>query len=218
MAKILKITGAVLMLTIVALFGYGAKGYYDAVQRGEELRARADELIASGKGPDSLGKERLRILLLVQDPGFYQHNGVDFSTPGAGLTTLAQSVSKRLAFDHFKPGIGKIRQTGFALGLNQVLGKKQLIALFLETVEMGKSNSGWVTGFHKASEVFFGKTVNEIADEEFYSLVAVLIAPGKLKLAKPDNSLETRVQRIAKLARGDCKPTSLTDVWLKGCK
>ncbi len=218
MTKILKITSVVLILILIALIGYGAKGYYDAVQRGEELRARADALIASGRGPDSLGNERLRVLLLVQDPGFYQHSGIDFSTPGAGLTTLAQSVSKRLAFDHFKPGIGKIRQTGFALGVSRELNKKQLIALFLETAEMGKSNRGWVTGFYKASEVFFGKTVNELSDEEFYSLVAVLIAPGKLKLAIPDSRLKARVQRIVKLAHGDCKPTSLTDVWLEGCK
>ncbi|HHN67126.1 MAG TPA: glycosyl transferase [Thermopetrobacter sp.] len=218
MKRFIKILGVVIVVATLSIFGYGAKGYLDVIKRGEELRARADALIAAGRGPDSLGEERLRVLLLVQDPGFHRHSGIDLATPGAGLTTLAQSVAKRLAFDHFRPGIGKIRQTGFALGLSRELSKDQLIALFLRTAEMGNSAQGWVTGFHKASEVFFNKPVGKLADEEFYALVAVLIAPGKLRLSMPDNALKTRVRRIARLARGVCKPLSLTDVWLRGCE
>ena len=34
------------------------------------------------------------IILKVEDPGFYEHNGVDLSTAGAGLTTITQGLVK----------------------------------------------------------------------------------------------------------------------------
>lgn len=75
----------------------------------------------------------------MEDPGFAEHDGVDFSTPGAGLTTITQSAAKRLAFETFRPGIGKIRQTGYAMGLESRLSKDQILALWLDTLEMGRA-------------------------------------------------------------------------------
>jgi len=214
--KILLIT-FVLTAAAFSLLGYGAKGWYDARQDTERLQAWAQEIIAAGRGVHSLRPDRLRALLLVQDPGFYEHSGVDFSTPGAGYTTLTQSLSKRLAFDEFVPGIRKIRQTGYALGLDSVLSKDLQIALFLETAEMGSSDQGWVTGFHNASRVFFGKPLNEITDTQFYALVAVLIAPGQLEIQRPGSKLEERIRRISRLVDGECQPLDFADVWLEGC-
>ncbi|MEP3275514.1 MAG: transglycosylase domain-containing protein [Stappiaceae bacterium] len=207
-----------LLAASIVLFGiYGVIGWYDAINDTETLQRRADAIIAGNRGGDSLPPDRLNILLLVQDPGFYAHSGVDLHTPGAGLTTLTQSISKRLAFDSFTPGIGKIRQTGYALGLDSRLTKEQQIALFLETAEMGQSRQGWITGFHNASEHFFGAPPQEISEENFLTLVAVLIAPGTLKLAEPSDRLRERVRRIARLSRGECKASALNDVWLEGC-
>ncbi|MDG1288402.1 MAG: hypothetical protein P8O11_01595 [Lentibacter sp.] len=107
---------------VIALlgFGYGAIGYRDAVHHANAYGKQADRIIADGRGPDALGAERLEQLIKVQDPGFWEHGGIDLSTEGAGLTTISQSLSKRLGFDAFRPGIGKIRQTGFAFGLEKV--------------------------------------------------------------------------------------------------
>ena len=75
-------------LLIIGAFLYGGKGYWDAPQ----LRHRADELIAHGRGGASLGAEHLAILLQVEDPNFADHAGVDFATAGAGATTITQSA------------------------------------------------------------------------------------------------------------------------------
>src|SRR5690606_9540138 len=106
---IFKFAGLSLGLLIVAAFLYGGKGYWDARSDAPQLRQRADDLIAQGRGGASLGAEHLAILLKVEDPSFTSHAGVDFSTAGAGATTITQSASKRLAFKKFHPGIGKIR-------------------------------------------------------------------------------------------------------------
>ena len=41
-----------------------------------------------------LSQRQKEILIKVQDPGFYNHNGIDLSTPGAGLTTITQAIVK----------------------------------------------------------------------------------------------------------------------------
>tara|TARA_R110000850_G_scaffold59458_2_gene137322 strand:- start:20 stop:766 length:747 start_codon:yes stop_codon:yes gene_type:complete len=216
--RIFRFVLVVIAAAMAALALYGGKGWYDARRQGDELAQRAGQLIAQGRGGEDLGPGHLAVLVQVQDPGFYSHAGVDLETPGAGLTTISQSLAKRLAFEEFKPGIGKIRQTGYAIGLDQELTKQEQLALFLDTVEMGEINGEWVTGFFKASDAAFGTPPSGLDDRQFNQLVAVLIAPGRLKLQEPDALLEERVLRIGNLAAGRCKPENLSDVWLDGCR
>lgn len=211
---------AVVMIAIVvaaSLLLYGAKGYYDAVRDSGALANRADRLIAANRGAESLGPGRIDQLLMVEDPGFWTHSGVDFSTPGAGMTTMTQSLSKRLAFERFTPGLPKIRQTGYAMGLESRLTKPQIIALWLERADMGRGPSGWMKGFLEASRQVYGRPVGEISEREFLTLVAVPIAPGTYNLRKPDAGLNERVDRIERLIAHQCRPLGLRDVWLEGC-
>ncbi|MCO6186584.1 transglycosylase domain-containing protein [Rhizobium sp. L1K21] len=217
MQYFLKLIGLALGLCLFLLVIYGGKGFVDGLRDSDLLAKRADNLIAAGYGPKQLGTGRLEELLKVEDPGFYDHGGIDLSSLGAGLTTITQSLAKRLAFDGFKPGIRKLRQSTYALGLEQGLLKDQILALFLETVEMGRGPDGWMTGFFNASEEVYGKPVSELSDHEFLRLVAVMIAPANYDLFQPDPELEERVARIERLVAGNCKPNGLMDVWLEGC-
>ena len=217
-----------IFLLAIAVVVYGVYCYADATKDAAQLKVRADQLIADGKGPDDLGPDDLRLdglgqnkaaqLLLVQDPGYYDHSGIDLTSKGAGITTLTQSLAKRVGFSEFKPGIAKFRQTAYAMGLEAELSKEQIFALFLDSVEMGKGPDGWMTGFFNASRKTYGKEVNELSDREFLSLVAVMIAPAKYNLRKPGAALTERVTRIEKLIAKACEPLDLKDVWLEGCK
>ena len=218
MMRILKYAGIILTLFIAGVVGYGAKGYWDALSDAEDLRARADAVIAQGRGGDSLGTAHRSILLAVEDPDFSTHSGVDFSTPGAGLTTITQSAAKRLAFEEFHPGIGKIRQTGYAFGLESRLSKEQILALWLETLEMGNGPDGWMVGFHSASSTIYGRPPAELTEAEFIRLVAVLMAPASYDLLRRDAGLDERAARIRRLAAGACTPAGFSDVWLEGCR
>jgi len=212
-----KIAALFLLLAALALFLYGFKGYYDAGRDSPALVARADRLIAANRGAAGLGPGRLERLLLVEDPGFWTHNGVDLTTPGSGLTTLTESLAKRLAFAHFRPGIGKIRQIGYAMGLERRLSKPQIVALFLDTAEMGPGRNGWMRGFYNASLETYGRPVAALDERQFLSLVAVLIAPRSFKLQGRDPRLQERVGRIERLVLKRCRPENLRDVWLEGC-
>ena len=54
---------------------------------------------------------QVHALLAVEDPSFYYHHGVDLKTPGQGITTITQGLVKIYYFDHFKPGLAKLKQT-----------------------------------------------------------------------------------------------------------
>lgn len=212
---------AVFSLILLAILAFGwlaGKGWMDARADAPGLAKRADALIAQGKGWQMLGPERSRWLLAVEDPTFLSHKGIDLTTPGAGITTVTQSLAKRVGFEQeFKPGIAKLRQTAYAMSLENELSKEQIIALWLDTAEMGQGPDGWITGFEAAAIAQFGAEPRAISDDEFLTLVAVLIAPARLPM-NPDNA-ETaeRLSRIKLLIAQECAPLDNSDVWLEGC-
>jgi len=212
--------GIILQLIIIAALGvaaYAGKAWIDAGRDARALRLQADYLIATGRSGADLGEGRLNRLLMVQDPAFYSHSGVDLSTAGAGLTTVTQSLSKRVAFTEFRGGIPKIRQTVYAMRLEKLLTKEQIIALFLDTVPMGKGPDGWMVGFFSASDAIFSEPPDKISMTRFLTLVAVMIAPRQYDLLGNDVALGERVRRITLLVKGHCKPADQRDVWLTGC-
>ena len=206
--------GAVLL----AALAYGGQGYMDARRAAPDLKARVAALNSDGHGLDGIDPDLLRILILVEDPGFAVHKGIDLSNKGAGLTTMTQSLSKRLAFRQFTPGLKKIRQTGYAIGLESVLSKEEILTLWLDLVPMGRDAEGhWTTGFHAASLAFYGKPLQDLTEEEFIELVSVPIAPALLNPLQRGEDFEMRVERITRRAAGECAPDSVRDVWLEGC-
>jgi len=218
MKRLVKFAAAILLMWLVALLLYGAKGYTDAVRAGPSLAKRADRLIAAGHGAAGLGPGRIEILLEVEDPGFWRHGGIDMSTPGAGRTSITQSLSKRLGFDRFRPGLRKIRQSGYALGLERGLSKPQILALFLDTAEMGPGRNGrWVKGFYTASLDHFGRLPAALEQKQFLALLAVMVAPREFSLGRPDPALDERVARIERLIAHQCRPNGHNDVRLEGC-
>ncbi len=214
MGKVLKL---VLIAVTVAMMSYAASGYISAAAQAGALKLRAKALIDIGKGPDAIRKDRLYLLLRVQDPAFFNHKGIDVKTAGAGLTTVTQSLSKRLAFNNFKPGVGKIRQTTYAIALEKHLTKDEILALFLETVPMGNGPNGWENGLFRASESFYGIRPNDLDDTQFIELIAVMIAPSSLNYKTRSKTFIERVERIERLHKGECQLEHFTDVWLKAC-
>jgi hypothetical protein len=194
---------------VAGLGGYYADGRSDAIEDARPLTRLANRLIEHGEGGEGLGAGREAMLLAVQDPAF--------TAPASNSTTLTQSLAERLAFDHFEPGIAKIRLSGYASGLETQLSKPHLLALWLETVEMGKGPRGWITGFYEASKTIYHRPPARLTDDEFLRLVAVVVAPTRFHLEGPDPALDARVARIRRLLAGQCRARGKGDVWLAGC-
>lgn len=218
----LKLLGYFLLFLLAIALFYGAGGWYQARNDANELRQIVKDMVDNQLGINDLGisqsgGSRSSFIIIVEDPNFLSHNGVDFSTAGAGATTITQSLAKRLAFNNFKPGYQKIRQTGYALGLETALEKNEIFILFLNTAHMGPYPTGWIKGFHRASKLQYRKAAAEISDEEFIALLSVMIAPAELRLDKPNAKRDERIERITKLLSDQCAPLDHGDVWLEGC-
>jgi membrane carboxypeptidase/penicillin-binding protein PbpC len=175
------------------------------------LVARATSRFGGRPAARDLSAERTKMLLAVEDPTFHCHHGVDLETPGAGMTTLTQGLVKLIYFpDGFHPGIAKIRQTLIAqYALDEQLPKNDQLALFLDICYLGTVDGREVHGFADAAQTYFGKPLAALTDDEFLSLVAMLIRPNALRPGTTANA--ARVERIRQFLSGELKPASVLD-------
>ena len=143
------------------------------------VSARVDAIIAAAEPADiRLSPQRTRILLRVEDPTFLSNKGLDFATPGAGMTTLSQSLGKRLFFERFTPGFAKgelIALTRFAL--YPKVDKRRTLQAFLATAYFGRRNGHAVIGIGAAARAWFGRPLAALDDPQFLSLIAMAVAP-----------------------------------------
>ena len=147
-------------------------------------------------------------LLAIQDPNFFRHDGTDFG--GGVMTTITQALAKQLYFDGYERGVAKIRQSVLArFALDAVIAKDDQLDLFLGSVYLGHVRGAPVHGFREAAQVFFGKPLQDLRDDEFLALLATLPAPNRIgPHADPDANAE-QARRIAMLVKGDCRRAGL---------
>lgn len=167
--------------------------------------------------------ENYRIALItVEDPLFYQHNGIDLKTPGAGYTTITQGLVKVYFFpEGFSPGFlryKKIKQSLMALAFNSKVDKNTQLEVFINSVYLGNNQQKEIIGFPAAAKSYFNKDFAALTFDEYLSLVAMVIAPNDLSVSKQPDKNKERVKRITHLLKGECRPTNLTDVYYENCQ
>ncbi len=161
-----------------------------------------------------LSQWQLDALLAVEDPNFYDHNGVDLKTPGAGITTITQGLVKIFYFDEFKSGFAKIKQTLIArYVMDRLVNKDDQLTLFLNYVYLGNIKGEPVIGFEQAAKVYFNKTVSKLSKDEYLSIVAMIIAPNNFHILNHREANAERTNRIKKLVSGEYKPKKLMDLY-----
>ena len=166
----------------------------------------------------ALTPDRKEILLKVEDPGFYQHKGIDWSSPGQGMTTITQALTKFLYFKRFRKGFAKIEQSLIArFVLDRHLTKDQQLALYINQAYLGEIDGKPIRGFEAASLAYFDKPFAEINSEEYLGLVGMLISPNALRPDKHPDAYKERVARIENLVAGNCKPTGVLDALFAAC-
>jgi len=182
-------------------------------QRGKWRIFEAEERALTLSNRD-LSQTQIEWLLKIQDPDFYQHEGIDLSTPGAGLTTISQSIVKKLYFEKFKPGFEKLKQTLVArFVVNEYLDKNQQLDLFINSVYMGNKSGNLIYGFHDAARVYFNKDISQLTGDEYLSLVAMLISPKQFSILENPEMNKERVSRIKAVISGEYVPKELTDLY-----
>ena len=161
-------------------------------------------------GADSLTSRQLDILLKIEDPNFFTHAGVDLTTPGAGITTISQTLVKKLYFKQFKPGIAKIKQTLIArFALDSLMPKEMQLRRFINTIWLGPG----VEGFEAAANYYFHRSLDQLSEEQYIAIVAMIIAPTTFSIEKHPERNRQRVERIKKVVDGVYQPKGLFDLF-----
>ena len=200
---------------LVALILFEAFALWRADRRTPEVLRRA----AQGElEPKELGKRRLDMLLKVEDPGFYRHRGIDFSTPGAGMTSITQSLVKRFYFDDFQPGFAKLEQSLIArLVLHPAMPKDAQLKAYLNHSHYGWRGGRPIVGLGAAARTYYGRDLAKLTDRQFLSLVAMGMAPRDLDPVRNPAANAERVRRIEAMLAGKCAPQGFRDVAYRNC-
>jgi membrane peptidoglycan carboxypeptidase len=210
--RLLAIPLAILLL----LAGYEAVQVFRAKAR---TPAALASVAARPRRLADVPEKRRAMLLAVEDPGFYRHHGIDLSTPGAGWTTITQSLVKHLYFpDGFKPGFAKIEQSLIAWWvLDPAVSKDEQLEIFVNHASFGTIDGRDVIGFADAARTFYARPIAELSDRELLSLVAMLIGPNELDPRTHPRENARRTDRIEALLAGRCKPAGVFDVDYPAC-
>lgn len=158
------------------------------------------------------------ILLKIEDPAFYEHEGLDFKSLGQGMTTLSQALVKRLYFEKFKSGFAKIEQSLIArFVLHKHFSKDEQLRLFLNLGYFGTLEGEEIIGFSQAAKVYYDKPFQSLERKEFIGLVGMLIGPDGVNPKKKPKNFQERFKRVNRLLSGGCKPNGVFDVWYEDC-
>ncbi|MEL7183580.1 MAG: hypothetical protein AAGK57_08040, partial [Pseudomonadota bacterium] len=212
--------GAVACLLGIAILLWPlGRGYLDGQAAIPDLAARADALIATGRGPDDLGPGRWDTLVRGQDLAPGAIGATDRRTGDGGLSAVTQSLAAQEDPAAGEPGWARLRHMGVALGYGAGLSEDQIGALWLDRVEMVRVTRGGdvvrTVGFWTAADRAYAKAPAALAEAEFSDLILWLIVPPQAS-----NDQAAQIERAARIARyldGACLPRDADDVRLDGC-
>jgi membrane carboxypeptidase/penicillin-binding protein len=162
-----------------------------------------------------LSQKRRDILVNIQDPTFLVHSGIEWPSP-LTTTTITQSLVKKLFFKKFTKGFKKIEQTLIArFVVNPNISKETQLVAFMSTAYFGEKDGKQLYGFDQGARSWFNKSLSELNDDEYLSLLAMLPAPNLLK-PNTEASRE-RVRRIKQVLSGECVYKHVSQISLAQC-
>ena len=155
------------------------------------------------------------MVLRVEDPGFYDHLGVDWSTPGAGAS-IPERLAEWLFEGSASPGITRAEHALIAaFVITPLTSKEAQLNAYVSAVPLGVRDDVQILGFPMAAEVYFRTPLAALSQNQFARLVALVEDPAEFAMNSDANW--ERVDRIEALMRGDCAPASASDTRLVAC-
>ena len=183
------------------------------------MDARRAELRAAGKSdallytPVSYGRISpylRRGVLVAEDNGFYEHEGVDVEGMKEALrkdlerhklthggSTITQQLAKNLFLSPSRNPFRKVKEYFIARSLENHLTKKRILELYLNVVEMGER----VYGAEAASRFYFHKSASALSTNEAALLAGCLPNPRIMIPGAPNKRLRARQKMIVSRLR-----------------
>ena len=125
-------------------------------------------------------------VLAAEDTRFYEHGGVDYKgvlraalanlrdARSQGGSTITMQVAKNFYLPTEKTYTRKIYEMLLTLKIEKLLSKEQILELYMNQIYLGQR----AYGFTAASEIYFGKAVQDLSVAEAAMLAALPVAPS----------------------------------------
>jgi len=149
-----------------------------------------------------------KIILRIEDNGFYLHVGVDILSIlratavnvlsfeyKQGASTITQQLARILINDRKKSIFRKIREAHVAFALELTLTKDQILEAYMNQVYLGHG----AFGFEDAAKFYFEKGARELSRNEMILLASLASAPGKYSPLKNPDVSRLRLKSISSL-------------------
>jgi len=147
--------------------------------------------VKAGEGrwisPTGSGALLAAAVLAAEDQRFHQHDGLDrteiarvlvsIDEPGLsrGASTITQQLARLLFTGGERTGARKLRELLYAVEMERTLGKRAILALYLNTVHWGPG----ICGADAAARTYFGKRPRELTPLEAAWLAGILPNPER---------------------------------------
>lgn len=144
----------------------------------------------------------INAVLASEDDNFFNHTGVDFlgliraalanyssGRSGQGASTITMQVARNFYLSPEKTYTRKIKEILLAIRLEQTLEKQEILALYLNKIFLGHR----AYGFGAASEVYYGKSLDELTLAQTAMLAGLPKAPSSYNpIRNPERALIRR--------------------------
>lgn len=155
--------------------------------------------------------ELQRAVLVAEDAGFYGHRGFDWHEIRAslekawrerrfprGASTITQQLARNLYLSPRRTPLRKVREALIARKLERALGKRRILELYLNVMELGPGTFG----VEAASRRYFGVGVSELTAWQAARLAAAIPAPLRHNPATDTRQFRWRADLVYRRAFG----------------
>ena len=176
------------------------------------MRQREDEARARGKAPrhvqsfvplSRVSRHLVHAVLSSEDQKFFGHEGIDWEAVqksfeedrkkwrfSRGGSTITQQLAKNLFFTTHKNPVRKLREVFVARWLEEDLGKKRILEIYLNVIEWGDG----VYGCQAAAQRYYGTSCAALDSSQAAGLAAMIPNPRRIN-PKVDARRHARAQR-----------------------
>ncbi|GEM_PF-81747 len=150
---------------------------------------------------NDMGQNVKDAIVAIEDKRFYDHQGVDYiriigaaiadiraGSLAEGASTITMQVIKNIYFSPEKTWRIKINEALIAIQLERNYTKDRILEMYLNTIYFGAGTYG----IEKASEVYFGKSADNLTIPEAALLAGMVQAP---EVYSPFNNIESAKYR-----------------------
>jgi monofunctional biosynthetic peptidoglycan transglycosylase len=154
---------------------------------------------------DAISPDVKRAVLVAEDINFFSHRGFEMDEARRavsraleegelprGASTITQQLAKNLWLSPSRNPVRKLREAILTWQLERALGKRRILELYLNVVELGPG----VYGVEAAARRYFAKAAAALGPAEAAQLAASLPRPARWHPGSRSAAYQAQVERI----------------------